>query len=109
MPDVLTHSQTLERSLTNPWAERSDTPHWLTILQGPTPADPEDMLRELDVLGCVPGLQVGQVAAVVAALARPCGWSARVLQNLGMASVPLPWSPQSKQCGHLAPHQPRRA
>ena len=89
MPDALTRFQSMERSLTQPpGPAQSDTPQWLSILQGPTPADPENMLRELDALGCVPGPQVGQVAAAVAALARPFGTSARVLQNLGMASVP---------------------
>ena len=89
MPDALTRFQSMERSLTQPPGPgQSDTPQWLSILQGPTPADPENMLRELDALGCVPGPQVGQVAAAVAAVARPFGTSARVLQNLGTASVP---------------------
>ena len=46
------------------------------------------MLHEVDALGCVPGPEIGQVAAAVAALARPFGTSAHVLQNLGKASVP---------------------
>ena len=89
MPDALTRFQSMERGHTQPQGPgQSDTPQWLSILQGPAPADPENMLRELDALGCVPGPQVGQVAAAVAALARPYGTSARVLQNLGLASVP---------------------
>ena len=89
MPDALTRFQSMERGHTQPQGPgQSDTPQWLSILQGPTPAHPENMLREMDALGCVPGPQVGQVAAAVAALARPYGTSARVLQNLGLASVP---------------------